>query len=122
MDEYTLGIDIAEDRRHTSVVVAGAVEGDVVLVDLRAYIDGPDATALVVELSEERKAPESPEDRYPPRKLRAVAIDAHSPAATLIKFSFPLAQARPTPTSSSVAGSTSDGPTSRCTSPPRMAG
>jgi hypothetical protein len=84
MDEYTLGIEIAEDRRHTSVVVAGAVEGDVVLVDLRAYVDGPDATGVVLELLEERKA-SAPDERFPPRKMRAVAIDPHSPAATLIK-------------------------------------
>jgi hypothetical protein len=85
MDEFTLGIDIAEDRRHTSVVAAGAVEGDVVLVDLRVYVDGPDAAAVVVDMLEERKAPPSDEDRFPPRKVRAVAIDPHSPAATLIK-------------------------------------
>jgi hypothetical protein len=84
MDEYTLGIDIAEDRRHTSVVAAGAVEGDVVLVDLRFYVDGPDATTVVLELIEERKAPAS-DEWFPSRKVRAVAIDPHSPAATLIK-------------------------------------
>jgi hypothetical protein len=85
MDEYALGIDIAEDRRHTSVVAAGAVEGDLLLVDLVAYVDRPDATGVVVELLEERKAPPSDEHRFPPRKVRAVAIDPHSPAATLIK-------------------------------------
>lgn len=84
MDEYALGIEIAEDRRHTSVVVAGAAEGEVVLVDLRAYVDGPDATAVVLELLEERKAPTAHE-RFPSRKMRAVAIDPHSPAATSIK-------------------------------------
>jgi hypothetical protein len=85
MDEYALGIDIAEDRRHTSVVAAGAVEGDLLLMDLLAYVDGPDATGVVLELLEERKAPPSADDRFPPRKVRAVAIDPHSPAATLIK-------------------------------------
>jgi hypothetical protein len=85
MHEYALGIEIAEDRRHTSVVPAGAVEGDVMLVDLQAYVDGPDATSVVLELLGERKAPEADEDRFPSRKLRAVAIDPHSPAATLIK-------------------------------------
>jgi hypothetical protein len=79
-----LGIDIAEDRRQTAVVAAGAVEGDLVLVDLRAYVDGPDATAVVLELLEERKAP-APDERFPSRKVRAVDIDPHSPAATLIK-------------------------------------
>src|SRR5262245_14658207 len=50
MDEYCVGIEIAEDRRHTSAVVAGTVEGDVVLVELRAYVDGPDATGVVLEM------------------------------------------------------------------------
>ena len=85
MDEFTLGIDIAEDRRHTSVVAAGAVEGAVVLIDLRSYVEGPDATAVVVELLEEREALASDADTKPGRKVRAVAIDPHSPAATLIK-------------------------------------
>jgi hypothetical protein len=85
MHEYALGVEISEDRRHTSVVAAGAVEGDVVLVDLRAYVDGPDATGLVLELSEERKAQASDERFRPDRKMRAVAVDPHSPAATLIK-------------------------------------
>jgi hypothetical protein len=85
MDEYCLGVEIAEDRRYTAVVAAGAVEGDVVLVDLRAYVDGPDAAGLVLELLEERKAQAS-DERFPPdRKMRAVAVDPHSPAATLIK-------------------------------------
>jgi hypothetical protein len=60
------------------------VHGEVVLVDLRAYVDGPDATAVVLELLEERK-PSAADERFPPRKMRAVAIDPHSPAATLIK-------------------------------------
>ena len=34
MDGYALGIEISDDRRHTSVVAAGAVEGDVVLMEL----------------------------------------------------------------------------------------
>jgi hypothetical protein len=85
IDEYALGVEIAEDRRHTSVVAAGAVEGDVVLVDLKAYLDGPDATGVVLELLEERKAQASDDDPLPERKMRAVAIDPHSPAATLIK-------------------------------------
>jgi hypothetical protein len=85
MEEYALGIEIAEDRRHTSVVAAGAFDGDVLLIDLVHYVPGPDATGVVLELLEERKAPPSDEDRFPPRKVRAVAIDPHSPAATLIK-------------------------------------
>lgn len=46
---------------------------------------GPDATGVVLELLEERKAPASPKDRFLSRKLQAVAIDPHSPEATLIK-------------------------------------
>jgi len=83
MDEFALGVEISEDRRHTSVVAAGTVEDGVVLVDLRAYVDGPDATAVLLDLLEERKASDG--DERPPRKLRAIAIDPHSPAATLIK-------------------------------------
>jgi hypothetical protein len=85
MNEYALGVEIAEDRSHTSVVAAGPVEGEIVLVDLRAYVDGPDAVAVVIGMLEERKPPTTAEDSPPGRKLRAVAIDPHSPAATLIR-------------------------------------
>jgi hypothetical protein len=78
MDECALGVEIAEDRSHTSIVAAGLVDGDVLLVDLVRYLDGPDGAGAVLDLRAERK-------------VVAVAVDPHSPGATLIK---PLEDAR----------------------------
>jgi hypothetical protein len=72
MAECALGIEISEDRSHTSIVAAGVIEADMLLVDLVAYLDGPDATSAVLGLREARK-------------VVAVAVDPHSPGATLIK-------------------------------------
>jgi hypothetical protein len=55
MDECALGVEIAEDRSHTSIVAAGLVEGDVLLVELVAYLDGPDGAGAVLDLRAERK-------------------------------------------------------------------
>jgi hypothetical protein len=67
-----LGIEIAEDRAHTSIVGAGHVSTGIVLIDLLAYLTGTDATATVLRL---RKT----------RTVQTVVIDPHSPGATLIK-------------------------------------
>jgi len=48
-----LGVEVSQDRQHTSIGAAGALEGDLVLIELAAYSDGT-ATAVerVVELAE----------------------------------------------------------------------
>jgi hypothetical protein len=79
MTEVALGVEIAEDRSHTSIVAAGAIDdSDVILIDLVAYLPGTDAAGVVLELRETRT-------------VVAVAVDPHSPGATLIK---PLEDAR----------------------------
>lgn len=68
-----LGLQISEDRRHTSVAAAGHLDGAMVLVELAAYLDGAgEAVSTVLGLRAERT-------------VNAVVIDPHSPAATLIK-------------------------------------
>jgi hypothetical protein len=67
-----LGIEIAEDRRHTSIIGAGYVDQSIVLVDLLAYLTGTEATATVRRL-------------HKTRTVQSVIIDPHSPGATLIK-------------------------------------
>jgi hypothetical protein len=67
-----LGIEIAEDRRHTSIAAAGYIDGGFVLVELAAYIDGTDPVAEVLRLRAERT-------------VSAVAVDPRSPAATALK-------------------------------------
>lgn len=70
--EVALGIEISEDRAHTSVVAAGRLEHDLVLVDLLAYLDGTDPVSSVLAIRAERK-------------VLAVVVDPHSNAATAIK-------------------------------------
>lgn len=69
--EVALALEISEDRRHTSIVAAGRLEGDLVLLELAAYLDSTDPTAAVLELRAQRK-------------VLAVAVDPHSPGATSI--------------------------------------
>jgi pimeloyl-ACP methyl ester carboxylesterase len=74
--ECALGIEISEDRRHTSIAAAGhpvAADGFVV-IELAAYLDSPadGVTSVVVALQAART-------------VTRVAIDPHSHAATLIK-------------------------------------
>jgi hypothetical protein len=71
--EVCLGIEISEDRQHTSLVAAGRLdEGDLVLVDLLRYLDGPDPLAAVLQIREERS-------------VIHVVVDPHSNAATAIQ-------------------------------------
>ncbi len=67
-----LGIEISEDRQHTSIVGAGHLDGDLVLVDLLAYLDGTDPVPAVLGVREART-------------VLAVVVDPHSNAATAIK-------------------------------------
>jgi hypothetical protein len=68
-----LGIEIAEDRQHTSVVAAGRIDGDLILVEPVHYIDGTDPVAEILALQKERT-------------VRGIAIDPRSPGATLVKL------------------------------------
>ena len=71
--EVAAGVEISEDREHTSVAVAGRGPGGVLVLELAAYLPGPDAgTAEVVSLRGQRA-------------LTTVAVDPRSPGATLIR-------------------------------------
>jgi hypothetical protein len=69
--EVALALEIAEDRSHTSIVAAGMLPGDLVLLELAAYLDGTDPVGAVLALRTERK-------------VVVVAVDPHSPGATSI--------------------------------------
>jgi hypothetical protein len=72
LTECCLGIEIAEDRLHTSIAAAGYIDGGLFLVELVAYIPGTDPVAEVLRLQRERQ-------------VRAIAIDPRSPGATLVR-------------------------------------
>ena len=72
MAEVALALEIAEDRQHTSVVAAGRLEGDLVLLELAAYLEGTDPVPAVLELRGEWT-------------VLAVVVDPHSHAATCIR-------------------------------------
>jgi hypothetical protein len=67
-----LGVEVSEARDHLSIAAAGEIDGGFVLVELAAYVDGTDPVAEVPRLQAERT-------------VLAVAVDPHSPAATVIK-------------------------------------
>lgn len=70
--ECALGIDVSEDRQHTSIAAAGTGPDDTVLLELAAYLPGvAGVVAAVLEMRAEVT-------------VRAVVIDPHSQAATLI--------------------------------------
>jgi hypothetical protein len=70
--EAALALEISEDRRHCSIVAAGCLDGDLVLLELAAYLDGTDPLAAVLQLRKERR-------------VLAVVVDPHSHAATAIR-------------------------------------
>jgi hypothetical protein len=69
--ECAIALEISEDRQHTSIVAAGHLPDDLVLLELAAYLDGTNPLAAVLQLREERT-------------VLAVAIDPHSNATTAI--------------------------------------
>jgi hypothetical protein len=69
--ECAIALEISEDRSHTSIVAAGHLPEDLVLLELAAYLDGTDPVAAVLALRQERT-------------VLAVAIDPHSHATTTI--------------------------------------
>jgi hypothetical protein len=72
MTTVCLGIELSEDRAHTSIVAAGAA-GAAVLVELVAYLTGTATTvATVTEIQDSVT-------------VTATVIDARSGAATLIR-------------------------------------
>jgi hypothetical protein len=70
--DAAFALEISEDRQHTSIVAAGHLDEDLVLLELAAYLEGTDPVAVVAELV-----------RQP--KPAAIVIDAHSGAATLLE-------------------------------------
>jgi hypothetical protein len=71
LTDVVLGLEIAEDRSHTSIVAAGAMDGGLVLISLLHYLPGTDAVGVVLGETEARP-------------VQAVVIDPRSPGATLI--------------------------------------
>ena len=69
--ECAIALEISEDRQHCAIVAAGHLPGDLVLLELAAYLDGTDPLAAVLALQRERT-------------VLAVAIDPHSHATTAI--------------------------------------
>ena len=72
LSDVAIALEIAENRTHTSIVAAGHLDGDLILLELAAYLSGTDPAAVVAELGRH------------PRPL-AIVIDAHSNAATLLQ-------------------------------------
>jgi hypothetical protein len=53
VEEAAIGIEVAEDRRHCSIVTAGRLPAEHVLLRLAAYLDGTDPVAAVLELHDD---------------------------------------------------------------------
>lgn len=72
--KIALGVEIADDRLHTSIASAGWLDGgtDYALLDLLDYHDGPDAADAIMRIRDERT-------------VTAVVLDPHSPSATLLR-------------------------------------
>jgi hypothetical protein len=69
--EVALAVEINPDRDHTSIVTAGELPGELVLVELH-YLEGTDPLATILGLRERTE-------------VIAVVIDPHSPGATAIR-------------------------------------
>jgi hypothetical protein len=69
--DAAFALEISEDRQHTSIVAAGHLDDDLVLLELAAYLDGTDPVAAVLALREERT-------------VLAVVVDPHTHATTAI--------------------------------------
>src|SRR5829696_472704 len=52
--EVALALEISEDRSHTSIVAAGLLPGDLVLLELAAYLDGTDPIPSVLAIQQTR--------------------------------------------------------------------
>jgi hypothetical protein len=71
MSEVAVGVEIAVDRLHTSVVAAGQVDG-VAVIEVLGYLDGSETADAVAGLLAARS------------KVVTTVIDPRSPAATLM--------------------------------------
>jgi hypothetical protein len=69
--EVALAVEINPDRDHTSIVTAGELPGELVLVELH-YLEGTDPLATILGLRERLD-------------VIAVVVDPHSPGATVIR-------------------------------------
>jgi hypothetical protein len=72
VDECALAIEVAEDRLHCSIIAAGYLPGELVLLEVVGYLTGTDPVAAVLQLQTERT-------------VLAVAVDPHSHASTCIR-------------------------------------
>lgn len=70
--DCALALEISEDRRHCSIVAAGRLPHDMILLDLAAYLDGTDPVAAVLQLQQQRT-------------VISLVVDPHSHAATVIR-------------------------------------
>ena len=73
LEKCALGVEISEDRRHTSIAAAGPIDNGFLMVELVDYLDGPGgAVDAMLRLQAVRT-------------VSAVVVDPHSHAATLIR-------------------------------------
>lgn len=72
MTDVALGVEIAEDRSHTSIVAASRTADEQTLISLLHYMPGTDAVATILA-------------ELDARTVLATVIDPHSPGATLIE-------------------------------------
>jgi hypothetical protein len=79
--EVAVAVEISADRTHASLVTAGYLEGDLILVSLERYLEYRDSGELVAAVV----------DLGMSRSVVAVVVDGHAPGATAIR---PLEQAR----------------------------
>jgi hypothetical protein len=70
--EVYLALEVSEDRQHCSIVAAGRLDDDLVLLDLVGYLDSTDPTSAVLEVRGQRT-------------VQATVVDPHSHAATAIR-------------------------------------
>jgi hypothetical protein len=78
--EGCLGVEIAVDRSHTSVVHAGRGRDGRIVIEMRAYFDGTNVAAAIADMTGQR-----------PRTIMATLLDPRSASATLLE---PLAALR----------------------------
>jgi hypothetical protein len=71
LEQVAVAVEISTDRQHTSVVTAGYLPDDLVLLTLAGYLDGTDPVGKVLELHDHQV-------------VIATIVDPHSPAATSI--------------------------------------
>jgi hypothetical protein len=74
-NEVALGVEIAIDRGHTSIVRAGRGRDGRIVVELAAYVPGTDHAGTVRDMVASQGK----------REVLAVMLDPRSPAATLVE-------------------------------------